>query len=64
MFDYRHSAINIRTGEILNCSNGNHLKRQVAYTQKFDKENYGVRGQWRFSHDYGKSWDKNGVPTC
>ena len=62
MMDYRHSASNIRTGEIINCASGNQLKRAVALTQKADRELYGVRGQWRFSHDYAKKWETNGLP--
>ena len=63
MFDYRHAAYNVNTGEIINCSSGQQLKREVARTQKVDKELYGVRGQWRFSHDYCQKWDKQGLPV-
>ena len=63
MLDYRHSAYNVNTGEIINCTGGQQLKRAVAETQKVDRELYGVRGQWRFSHDYGQKWDKQGLPV-
>lgn len=63
MMDYRHSAYNIRTGEIINAPSGNTLKRVVARTQHIDKYMFGVCGQWRFSHDYGKKWEVYGLPT-
>jgi hypothetical protein len=60
--DYRHSAYNLVTGQIINCPCGNQLKKAVALTQRVDKELYGVSGQWRFSHDFGKKWEINGLP--
>lgn len=60
--DYRHTAYNVVSGQIINSMSGNQLKRAVAYTRKVDKELYGTSGQWRFSHDYGKSWDEKGFP--
>ena len=64
MMNYRHSAYNIYTGEIINCEKPNHLKRQVAYTGKFNKDHYNInKGGWRWSHDFGKKWEREGVPT-
>ena len=60
--DYRHTAYNVVSGQIINSEKGNSLKRAVAYTRKVDKELYGTSGQWRFSHDYGKNWLTNGLP--
>lgn len=62
MFGYRHVAYNVYTGEIINCAYGNQLKRAVAITKALDKEHYRIGGQWRFCHDYGRKWDKNGFP--
>jgi hypothetical protein len=44
-----HCAYNLVTGEILTCSNGNHLKRCVNIIAKNDKA-YGVRDEWIFGH--------------
>jgi hypothetical protein len=61
---YRHCAYNLSTGEILNAPSGNVLKRAVSLTNRIDRKFYGHSGnQWRFSHDFGKSWIKNGFPT-
>ena len=62
MTHYKHFAYNIKTGEIINTKRSNSLKRSVALTQKIDKKVYGVIGQWRFSHDFGKKWEINGFP--
>lgn len=62
MFEFRHLAYNVNTGEILNCTSGNTLKRAVAYTRNWDKA-HGVYGQWRFCHDHGKKWNKEGLPV-
>jgi hypothetical protein len=62
MMDYRHCAYNIHTGEIISSNCGNYLKREVARTKRFDKEHYNEPGAWRFSHDYGKKWEANGLP--
>lgn len=59
----RHSAYNITTGAILSCDCGNRLKRAVTLTKKVDKETFGVVGQWRFCHDFGKKWSEKGKPT-
>ena len=61
--DYRHSAYNLATGQIINCLYGNQLKKAVALTQRVDRELYGIEGQWRFSHDFGKKWETNGLPV-
>lgn len=63
MMDYRHCAYSITTGQIINCGSGNQLKRAVALTSKVDKELYGTSNQWRFSHDFGKKWEKKGLPV-
>ena len=63
MMEYRHAAYNLITGEIINCNCGQQLKRVVAYTYKVDKEVFNTRGQWRFSHDFGKRWEREGLPT-
>lgn len=60
---YRHTAYNISTGEIITANTGNHLKRCVAHTKKWDKALFHSAGQWRFSHDYCKSWLANGFPA-
>lgn len=63
MLPNRHCAYDITTGEILCCDCGNLLKRSVTLTQRVNKEMFGVTGQWRFCHDFGKQWDKKGAPT-
>ena len=61
MFEYRHIAFSISTGEIICCERGNQLKRLVAHSSKWNRK-FNVSSQWRFCHDYGKNWDKNGFP--
>ena len=52
---YRHAAYNVTTGEICESVSGTRLKRFVAaISSKGDK--------WRFSHDYGSRWSKEGLP--
>ena len=60
--DCRHSAYDLVTGQIINCPGANQLKKAVALTQRVDKELYGVTGQWRFSHDFGRRWRIEGLP--
>lgn len=61
---YRHCAYNIKTGEIINAPTGNGLKRAVATTNRIDRKVFGHNNNaWRFSHDFGKSWEVNGLPT-
>lgn len=62
MLEYRHVAYNLSTGEIMNCNRGNYLKREVARTERINREIYKVHGQWRWCHDFGKRWDKEGLP--
>ncbi len=62
MFEYRHTAYNVTTGQIINCTCGNQLKRAVAYEKATDKKLWGVGGQWRFSHDFGRKWNIEGFP--
>lgn len=62
MFEYRHSAVNLTTGEIINAERGNYLKREVARAERLNRELYNTKGQWRWSHDFGKKWDTNGIP--
>ena len=46
----RHWALNIVTGEVIGCSTGNHLKREVARNQRWDiAHGYGA-GKWIFFH--------------
>lgn len=63
MLEFRHVAYNLITGEIMNANRGNHLKREVARTQRLNREFYHIGGQWRFCHDYGKKWEKEGLPV-
>ena len=63
MLPRRHCAYDIVTRAILYCDHGNQLKRAVALTKRVHKEAFGVTGQWRFCHDFGKKWSKEGVPT-
>lgn len=63
MLPKRHCAYDITTGEILCCDLGNYLKRSVALTKRVNKEMFGVAGQWRFCHDFGKKWIEKGAPT-
>ena len=63
MMDYRHTAYNIKTGELMNAANGNYLKREVARAERFNREVYGVKGQWRWSHDFGHKWESEGLPV-
>lgn len=62
MFEYRHTAYNLATGEIVNANHGNYLKREVARTERINRELYNVHGQWRWCHDFGKKWDMQGLP--
>jgi hypothetical protein len=62
MFEYRHAAYNVTTGQIINCTCGNQLKRAVADNNRVDRELYGTSGQWRFSHDFGRKWAADGLP--
>lgn len=48
---------------LLGGDRGNHLKRSVALTKRVNKEMFGVAGQWRFCHDFGKKWIEKGAPT-
>lgn len=60
---YRHLAYCVSTGEIISAPSGNTLKRAVALTKYYDRK-YGCEtGSWRFCHDFGKNWRKNGYPT-
>lgn len=60
---YRHLAYNIKTGEIINAPTGAVLKRAVAITNHIDRKHGFIGlGQWRFCHDSGNSWEKNGLP--
>lgn len=45
MKNYRHWAFNPATGEVVNTTNGNHLKRWVKAIQRADKG-----GRWIFAH--------------
>lgn len=61
---YRHCAYNIKTGEIINAPTSNGLKRAVATTNRIDRKFFpGQPNTWRFSHDFGKRWEANGLPT-
>ena len=46
----KHMAMNVKTGEVLICEKGNHLKRAVARTNRFNGTYYGVAGEWIFTH--------------
>lgn len=59
----KHSAYNIHTGEIITANTGNHLKKCVAHSKKYDKKLFHIAGQWRFSHDYCKHWTEKGFPV-
>lgn len=63
MMDYRHCAYNIGTGEIINTERGNQLKRAVADTNRYDRHFGNVPCSWHFSHDYGKKWETDGLPS-
>ena len=63
MFEFRHVAMNIDTGEVINCERGSYLKKQVAHTVKFDRKHYGSSGRWRWCHDFGRKWMQNGYPV-
>lgn len=60
---YRHLAYNVATGEIINAPTGAILNRAVATNNRISRK-YGFKGisQWRFCHDSGKRWQKNGLP--
>ena len=62
MFKYRHAAYNLSTGEIVYCANWCHLVRKVARAEKANRKLYAIRGHWRWCHDFGKRWDKEGLP--
>lgn len=47
----KHGAYCLETGEIICSNHGNHLKRLVAYSNKWDKKKY----HWIFAH--GKNED-------
>ncbi len=64
MLEFRHFAYNVGTGEIIGCKTGNALKREVKATNKRDTSLFGrVPRTWRFCHDGGKRWDKEGLPV-
>lgn len=58
----KHCAYNTLTGEIICCETGNRLKKMVAEISKYDKENFGYCGSWRFCHDGEKKWRAEGLP--
>ena len=52
---YRHVAYNVTTAEVCESTSGTRLKRLVAaISEKGDK--------WRFCHDGGARWAKEGPP--
>lgn len=63
MMEYRHTAYNLTTGEILNANSGSHLTRCVAINERFNREYFGTKGEWRWCHDFGRKWEKEGLPT-
>lgn len=62
MFEFRHAAYNLTTGEIINAERANHLKRMVACAEKFNREYYHEPGKWRWCHDFGKKWYSGNYP--
>lgn len=60
---YRHLAYNVHTGEIINAPSGAILNRAVATRKRIDRKYGYIRNEhWRFCHDFGKNWQKNGLP--
>jgi hypothetical protein len=47
---YLHIAYNLKTGEVIMTTRGNHLKRLVARTQRWDVTNGYGKGKWGFAH--------------
>ena len=47
-----HATYNLRTGEILECSCGNALKRHVKITNFYDKKYFNTSSpnKWVFAH--------------
>lgn len=62
MFEHRHAAYNVKTGELITCNHGNHLKRAVALDERFNREVYNQPGEWRWCHDFGRKWEEK-LPT-
>lgn len=62
---HRHCAYNVVTGEIKSSTRSNHLKRWVARDTHYDRKHYHAKGagQWRFCHDFGKRWEREGFPV-
>lgn len=64
MLKFRHFAYNVNTGEIIGCTTGHNLKREVKATNKHDTRLFGkIPCTWRFCHDGGKRWNKEGFPV-
>ena len=60
----RHNAYNIVTGEVISTTTANALKRAVRWATQADMAyGYPVRDEWRFCHDYGKKWEREGIPS-
>ena len=45
-----HCAYNLTTGEVISCSNGNHLKRCVAIITKNNYRDGITYNEWVFCH--------------
>ena len=63
MLGYRHAAYNLTTGVFLIANSGNQLKKEVVRANRFAIKIWGAKGQWRWSHDFGKDWYTNGLPS-
>ena len=46
----KHMAMNVKTGEVLMCERGNHLKRAVKRTEQFNRTYWNAAGEWIFTH--------------
>lgn len=63
-YNLRHWAYNLKTEAIIGSDSSNRLKKRTAFHTEYDRSHgeTGV-GQWRFCHDFGKNWEKNGLPN-
>lgn len=60
---FRHWAYNVKTEVIIATNSSSQLKKRTAHHTRYDRSlGEPGAGQWRFCHDFGKNWQKNGLP--
>lgn len=51
MYEQRHWAINLTTGEIIGSTSANALKRRIRHNERWDiSHGYYAKSVWRFYH--------------